>query len=702
MNTYRGKLRPLAVACLALPCSIASVNAQTGSNAIENIVVRGEKLQNIIDTDKALTPGAVTVLDSTELYERSVANLADSLRYVPGVWSASTSGSDSIFFSSRGSNLDATNYDMNGIKLLQDGLPVTAADGNNHNRIIDPLATRFASIARGANALKHGASTLGGAIDFITPTARNSDPLQAFLSTGSHGRQQARVTLGSEFNEALDAQITLEGKRWNGYREHNKAERSGAYANLGWQVTDTIETRFFVTYVNSDEELPGALTEAEVKADRDQANPSALTGHFQKDVVTRRIANKTSITFSNNRSLELGLSRETQALFHPIVDVRVDSDGPGPLAPTQVFSLLIDTDHEDTGAMARYRHSVGAHNLLLGINWGKNSVMGGNYTHDHANPTGVSTLIDNSAESVEAFVMDRWALNSEWTLVYGLQAVAAKRDVKSTGAATITVRNPSAHYDSINPRAGLIYQVNDQLSFYGNVGKLFEAPTNFELEDDARGNNATLDAMYGGVLEIGTRGQQSLGDNSEWHWDLSLYYADIRDEILSEDDPLAPGTSLTVNVDNTIHAGIEALLGGRFALASGARVEPRLSITVNHFRFDGDAGYGNNTLPAAPGYVVHGEVLYRRGNGFFAGPTFDVVDERYADFMNTYTIDSYSLLGFRAGLNRDNWQLFVDAKNLTDEEFIATHSVVNLANAGSRILNPGEPRSIYAGLQLRF
>ena len=50
-----------------------------------------------------------------------------------------------IFFSSRGSNLDATDYDMNGIKLLQDGLPITTADGNNHNRVIDPLSARYAT-----------------------------------------------------------------------------------------------------------------------------------------------------------------------------------------------------------------------------------------------------------------------------------------------------------------------------------------------------------------------------------------------------------------------------------------------------------------------------------------------------------------------------------------------------------------------------
>jgi iron complex outermembrane receptor protein len=207
--------------------------------------------------------------------------------------------------------------------------------------------------------------------------------------------------------------------------------------------------------------------------------------------------------------------------------------------------------------------------------------------------------------------------------------------------------------------------------------------------------------MEGYVAEVGTRGRQMLGADNFWHWDVALYYAAIDHEILSQEDPAAPGTSLTVNVDDTVHAGLETLIGGSFVAGPG-RIEPLVNFTLNEFSFDGDPLYGNNTLPAAPGFVIHGEVLYRMANGLFAGPTFDVVDERYADFANSYEVDSYNLLGFRAGLNRTSWQAFVELRNLTDEEFISSFSVVNQYATSSRIFNTGEPRSIYAGLQIRF
>ncbi|MFT6577789.1 MAG: iron complex outermembrane receptor protein [Zhongshania sp.] len=684
---------------LALPCSTFAEHAKQ----VEEMLVRGSELKTDLQVEQALTPGGVSILDSASLMERNTGNLADALRYIPGVWSTSTSGSDSIFMSSRGSNLDATNYDMNGIKLLQDGMPVTTADGNNHNRIIDPLASRYASIARGANALKYGASTLGGAIDFVTPTARNSDANQLFVGAGSFGQKQMRLTLGSVLSESVDGLVTLEKKQRDGYRDHNESEREGLYANLGWRVSENIESRFFFTYIKNDEELAGALTAGELAADPDQAGATAESGNFQVDVQTRRIANKTTFTLGDTSNIEVGIYQENQHLYHPIVDkVLVDFDGPGPDQPVEVFSLLIDTDHQDRGAMARYNLTLGEHIIIAGINWGENTVSGGNYRNDGGLRNGLTTIVDNSAESVELFVMDRWHLSEEWTLVYGVQAISTDRDVRNTTVSSGALRNPSETYKSINPRIGAIYQLNDSVELFGNISKLYEAPTNFELEDDAQANNATLDAMQGQVLELGSRGQYELGQGGFWRWDVSVYYALIQDEILSRDDPAASGTSLTTNIDDSVHAGLEALLNASIAISGSARIEPLLSLTINEFSFDNDAIYGDNSFPAAPSYAIHGELLYRHDNGFYAGPTFDVVDERYADFSNSYTVDGYNLLGFRLGLNREAWQVYLDIRNITDEDYVSTHSVVNTVSSASQIFNAGEPPSAYAGLVFRF
>jgi iron complex outermembrane receptor protein len=676
--------------------------AQQAEPTLDTIVVTAQRIKDELEKEQALTPGGVSVVDGTQLYQRNVTNLADMLRYVPGVWSESSSGADELFFSSRGSNLDATDYDKNGIKLLQDGLPVTTADGNNHNRIVDPLSSRYAVIARGANALTYGASTLGGAIDFISPTAHDTPPLGLFINGGSHGSLNARGTAGLVTGD-FDGLTTLEAKSWDGYRDHNEQQRWGAYANGGWQLSDAVTTRVYATYVDNDEDLPGALTRAEVAADDEQASPGAIVGNFQKNVETARIAAKTTWSIDDDSSFEFGLSYEDQSLYHPIVEpILVDFDGPGPDPAVEVFSLLVDTDHRDAGAMLRYQQQIGAHDLVAGLSYGDGTVEGGNYRNDAGRRNGLTERVDNSADSLEVFLVDRWRLGTAWTLVYGAQFVDASRDVRTIDVATGSVRNPKDDYSAVNPRVGVIYALNNASEVFASVSRLFEAPTTFELEDDVRANNATLDAMRGTVYEIGVRGDQAIGNGGRWHWDIAAYYAQIQDEILSIDDPLAPGNSLSTNIDDTIHAGIEALMSASFAISNGHRIEPLVSLTWNDFSFDSDPVYGGNDLPSAPEYVARGEVLYRTVNGFYAGPTFDLVGERFADFSNTYKVDGYELLGLRAGFSNKRWDLFGEIRNLTDEDYIATVSVLDTADADARVLYPGAPLSAYVGARLQF
>lgn len=168
------------------------------------------------------------------------------------------------------------------------------------------------------------------------------------------------------------------------------------------------------------------------------------------------------------------------------------------------------------------------------------------------------------------------------------------------------------------------------------------------------------------------------------------------------DDPNAPGNSLVTNIDKTTHAGLEALVGVSFELTGRHRIEPRVSLTLNRFRFDADPTWGDNRLPAAPTYAARGELLYRHPSGFYAGPTFDLVGERFADFANRYGVDAYALLGLRAGFGGRRFEVFGEVRNLLDEEYIATLSVMNEAAPGARVLYPGAPLSAFFGARVSF
>ena len=323
--------------------------------------VTGEQVRAQVEAERALTPGGVTVVDGDELYSRNVTNIADMLRYVPGVWSPrAASGSEELFFSSRGSNLDATDYDKNGIKLLQDGLPVTTADGNNHNRVIDPLSARYAIVARGANALTYGASTLGGAIDFISPTARNSAPLSVFVNGGSHGSLNGRVTAGGARERVRRARH----RRRPALGRLSRPQRAGARRPV---------RQCRLAAVADDQRPPlrhlhRTTTAPARRADARRGGRRSGSGQRGR---ARRQLRQGGEDGARRRQDDLGDRRRAarcrsasrtreQSLYHPIVDqIFVDFDGPGPNAPVEVFSLLIDTDHRNFGAMVRYDRDLG-------------------------------------------------------------------------------------------------------------------------------------------------------------------------------------------------------------------------------------------------------------------------------------------------------------------------------------------------------
>ena len=288
-----------------------------------------------------------------------------------------------------------------------------------------------------------------------------------------------------------------------------------------------------------------------------------------------------------------------------------------------MFSLLIDTDHRDLGAMVRYDQHAGAHDLLAGVNFGKGSVNGGNYRNLNGRKNGLSESYESDSDSLEAFLMDRWRASARVTAVFGAQLVSAARDVLVTNAFSGAVTNPDTRYTTVNPRAGFIASLNRAGELYGNVSRLFEAPTTFQLIDQVRGGNSTLEPMSGTVAEVGWRSQASPSPTVRWSWDFAAYYARIRNEILSLDDPAAPGNSLVTNIDKTTHAGFEGVVRGSFAAGAGHRIEPQVSVTFNRFHFDDDPTYGANRLPAAPPYAVRGEVIYRQARGFYGGPVFD-------------------------------------------------------------------------------
>ncbi|MEO6699429.1 MAG: Plug domain-containing protein, partial [Paraperlucidibaca sp.] len=170
--------QPLALAIAALAASLSTpawaehvLPAVTVSADAQNSAFSLSPAQALSELQKA--PGGVSVVDAQDYLTGRAGTMEDTLKLAPGVFIASRFGSDEARISIRGSGLQRT-FHGRGLLLLQDGVPLNLADGGFDMQAIEPQATRYIEVERGANALRYGGSTLGGAINYVSETGRSS------------------------------------------------------------------------------------------------------------------------------------------------------------------------------------------------------------------------------------------------------------------------------------------------------------------------------------------------------------------------------------------------------------------------------------------------------------------------------------------------------------------------------------------------
>jgi len=669
---------------IAFFCTVATASAQT--TQLETLVVQAErtKISKTSPTTEESreelkkTPGGTEVIDAERFLRGRASTMADTFALSPGVVAQPRFGSDEARLSIRGSGMQRT-FHGRGIRLMQDGVPLNLADGSFDMQAVDPLAANHINVWRGSNALSLGSSTLGGGIDYISATGLTAPGYSARVEAGSFDYLRTRLAAGMSEGD-LDAYLSLSEQFQNGYRAHSTQNNQRLLSNFGWKISDNAETRLYLTAVNSNSELPGSLTKAEMKDDPSQAAPANLTLDQHRDYELYRIASKTTVENGGN-TVEIIAAFTYKDLDHPISTV-VDQLSKDTLLGTTFTNTSQILGHDNrfrTGAFftygqvdaASYQNVMGRRGTLLGD-------------------------ADQTATNLEAFIEDQLSLGYGVTGIAGATASTNKRE---NDTLTGTALSYDRTYHDVSPKVGLRWDA-ENFQIFGNVSSSYEPPSFSETNSTLTPNKA----QTANTLELGTR-----GGYEAFRWDATVYASELKNEFLSLTD--ASGTPLgTTNADKTLHQGIEIfgecdLLGSSWQETPEHRLVLRGAWTYGRFKFDNDEVYGDNTIAGLPPHLIHGELIWENKAGYYAGPTVEWVPvEAYVDQANTLSADPYVLLGFKVGRRIEkglSW--FVEAKNLTDENYAATTGVIANANgADSRNFLPGDGRSLFAGLEWKW
>jgi iron complex outermembrane receptor protein len=649
------------------------------------------------------TPLAVQLLDKSQISRgRPTWGLDESLAAVPGVYVANRynfSLDQRISIRGFGSR---SAFAVRGVKILLDGIPQTLPDGQGQLTNVELGAADRVEVLRGsASALFGNAS--GGVISIWSDPAAPGRPSAELQVTSGwfdrNGRTWSKwLASASERVAGGGAYVTVSRLNYNGERDHSAADFRNLNAHVqlplapSWSLSLLAEAG-----IDPRADNPGALTLAEMHANRDSTPPINVSTRAGKDVtqlqggatVRHQLASGGEAAFT-----VFGLGR---TLRNPTTFAYIDLDRSDYGVRAQVAKPL---------ALGRFRHR-----LTAGFDFQRQRDDRVNYNNAGGQPVVDSVQLDQLEHVTEVgpFVQSAVELNPRTTVTAGLRYDWVDFRVADRLVAADSLTVDKDHNDSgrrlmaaLSGSLGVALNPAPAVTLYANIGSSFETPTTTELTnrpDTAGGFNPTLQPQKAWNYEVGARGAL----DGRVSYSVALYQADVRGELIPYGVPGSPQRVFYQNAGSARHRGVElgldahvlagVDLGGAWTHSDFRYVR----YTVATFVLDG------RTLPGVPADWLRLTVRVRPA----------VARGAWLDYEESYSSGYYvnDTLGVRtspwwAANLRVGWEgtagslriaPFIGVNNLYNRLYVGS---VTINGARGRYYEPAPARNAYVGFSL--
>ncbi|AUF95853.1 TonB-dependent receptor [Pseudomonas sp. 02C 26] len=653
---------------------------------LDQLLINDQPQSQLEAADERLrhVPGASNLVDMQQVAQGRLASNQDVLAYQPGVF-AQSAGNEGIKLSIRGSGINrAPGAHGSGVYTMFDGLPLTGPGGTPYE-LLEPLWLSRAEVLRGANGFDQGALTLGGAINYVTHTGYDADRLQVRYEAGSRGYAHRQISSGQVLGK-LDYYVALTDSEYDGYQEHSSGSAKGFAANVGYRFNPNLETRFYLRYRETENELAGRLTKEQIKHDPRAANAAYLARDDSRPQPgSTWVANKTTFYLEDDARVEAGL------VYHDFpMDLR---EGP----------MRLKVAYTDVSGTLNYlrRDTLLGHESKSTVGW---------RTTKHLPNSGASQFARTNGDNFGARSRDFSYQGSDTVLHVGNELELIPDLWLTTGLAMIYTRRESdvsypasggkvsQHDWDYAPRIGLRYDWQPNLQLYGNLSRSVEPPHPWSLiwSSTVATQPIKMQNQTATTLELGARGDSAVG-----RWDLAWYYAQVRHELLAVE--LVQGLpAKEFNASATVHEGVEASLDSTLWEQSGSgKLSLRQAYTFSDFHYRDDQRFGDNRLPGLPVHYYQAELRYDWPSGFHVGVNTQMASKVQVDYANSNHADAYAQFGARLGWDspQQDWQTWLDLRNLTNKRYSASVTPgYDDQGSDQPRATPGEGFGVYAGV----
>lgn len=658
---------------------------------------------NVIGGGEALThiTGAGYVLDSKQLEQSHVFTVNEALRRVPGVNMRDEEG-----FGLRPNigirGLNPTRSTK--ITLLEDGIPLAYAPYGDNASYYHPMIDRYERIEvlKGAGALLFGPQTIGGVINYITPTPPRQPGGSVQVTAGNRDYLNATISAGG--NGFL---FDYTRKQGDGARDNMDHELDDVSLQYVMELSDNQALRLRASYYTEDSTLTySGLTEAEYENLGEDYNP------FKND---RFDADRTGLSATHEFDLGKDAALVTNVYWSEFnrdwwrqASNSQDGQCGGAFNAARLAGTAVnpDTCNSVQGRLRSYENWGVEPRLTLPHAWGE--LQAGAKAHfeeqdrrqiNGTSPTARSgTLAENNLRETDAyalFVANRFDFgNVSITPIVRQEWIEVERTNRLTGATGSTDINETM------PGIGATWNPSAALTVFTSVHKGF-APPRVEDLIGGTGTVVDVDAEESTNFELGLRAEPMAGFAVQ----AAYFHADFDNliavgSIAGGSTPLSQGEALFEGVEIDAKGAWANGLFGRAALTWLPEAEQ--TSAFRNVATGATVGVEGRRQPYTPEHTLTAALGYEKG-AFNAEIEAQYVDEQYSDFANTAAptadgqrgeIDAYTVVNAAVNYRFDPaWSGFVTVKNLADRTYIVDRT---------RGIQVGMPRLVQAGVKYMF
>jgi Fe(3+) dicitrate transport protein len=664
--------------------------------------------------------GSATVLEQAEFSASRVFNTNELLRKVPGLHLREEDA-----FALR------PNIGLRGLNptrstkmlLLEDGIPLAYSPYGDNASYYHPPVERFdrTEVLKGSEQILFGPQTIGGVVNYITPTPKREWNTLLHLTGGGRHNFAGRARLGGE-----GLLFDLTRKQGDGSRDNEKLEITDLNLKglFTWDTRQALVVRANAYHEDSRLSYTG-ITEAE------RANFGLYYNPYKNDrFVASRYGLSTTYNFAFTPQVELltslygsHFSRDWWRQSSTTTDtqggdsVRVARQEGRPVDPDTINSVQGRLrDFYAYGVEPRLSARYG----LLGMHNEFNAGLRAHYEiqdrlqKNGSTPTARDGIVvednDRETDAYSGFLQNRFGWG-KWTLTPALRIehIINERTNNLTGG------NGRTDFTELVPGVGATFNPLTHTTLFAGLHRGFAPPRTEDLILTPGGQpTATftdVDPEKSVNAEFGLRTAPRSGLRLE----ATLFRNDFENliavgSIAGGSTPLAQAKVLFEGLEFMARAESKGLLqtAGNlyvqtaYTLLPTAKQSTAFVQVANQQPVSGSQP--GNRLPYAPRHTVSAGVGYTASSGWDLRLDAVYVSSQFSDFANTEApsangqvgrIPDYTIFNLVLNYSAKPWRttLFFTAKNLFDRQYIADRT---------RGIRPGLPRLVQAGLEWGF